>query len=125
MEFNNKLIIGEIKSELIEYYDSLKNEIDIKVQTLFASREKEFIISSNHRSNVNNKDSSSENFLNKIYLEFIDLCDEILNRSMNELSKYIQVNNSDSHLSKDDIKSTILTSSCMFVNNDNLDPGIL
>lgn len=125
MEFNNKLIIGEIKSELIEYYDSLKNEIDIKVQTLLASREKEFIISSNHRSNVNNKDSSSENFLNKIYLEFIDLCDEIFNRSMNELSKYIEDNNSDSHLSKDDIKSTILTSSCMFVNNDNLDPGIL
>ena len=125
MEFNNKLIIGEIKSELIEYYDSLKNEIDIKVQTLLASREKEFIISSNHRSNVNNKDSSSDNFLNKIYLEFIDLCDEILNRSMNELSKYIEDNNSDSHLSKDDIKSTILTSSCMFVNNDNLDPGIL
>ena len=125
MEFNNKLIIGEIKSELIEYYDSLKNEIDIKVQTLLASREKEFIISSNHRSNVNNKDSSSDNFLNKIYLEFIDLCDEILNRSMNELSKYIEDNNSDSHLSKDDIKNTILTSSCMFVNNDNLDPGIL
>lgn len=125
MEFNNKLIIGEIKSELIEYYDSLKNEIDIKVQTLLASREKEFIASSNHRSNVNNKDSSSDNFLNKIYLEFIDLCDEIFNRSMNELSKYIEDNNSDSHLSKDDIKNTILTSSCMFVNNDNLDPGIL
>lgn len=117
-------IIGEIKSELIDYYDSIKNEIDIKVQTLVYSREKESI--SSNGSNVNNDSSFLENdeqLLNKIYSEFINLCDEIFNRSMNELNNYLHETTCLSYSDKDEIKQSVLTSFCMFVDSDNLDPG--
>jgi hypothetical protein len=119
MEFEK--IISEIKSELIEYYDSLKNEIDIKVQSLFISIEKETISNLHQHSNL-----SRNEHLNKIYAEFISLCDEIFNRSMNELNNFhLQEKSNISHLNcKDEIKNAALSSSCMFVNNDYFDSGM-
>jgi Zn-finger domain-containing protein len=59
-----------------------------------------------------------------MYSEFINLCDEIFNRSMSELNNYLHETACLSYSDKDEIKKSVLTSFCMFVNSDNLDPGM-
>lgn len=66
-------LIAKLKFDLDDYYDLMKNQLDIRAHTLFAANEK----------------SGKNESIKKCYLEWIENIDRVLNRSMREISVFV------------------------------------
>ena len=103
----------EIKKELINYYDIIKSEIDIKSQLLLIE------YSMGIYSSIINKDK-----LMSINMKLIEIANDLFGKNMNQINDFFYscLNNSENSKikNKDDIKSKALKNYCVFVRNENL-----
>ena len=93
----------DIKSELIEYYDAIKFEIDIKSQRLLL---------------INN----DSNVLD-LYLKLIERVEFIFNQNIDDVNSYFDKNAkyiNETNMNKEDIKSNAFSKYCTFINGDYL-----
>lgn len=117
-------IKGELKSELIEYYDLVKTEIDIQAQKQLLELDNLLMNDDTQKINhidMNDIENKRKEIL-KINIEFIKYVDELFDKNMNEINCYFTENcpsNMDI-LNKEEIKSNVLKNYCVFVCNDYL-----
>ncbi len=101
----SEILKYEIKNELIEYYDTIKFEIDIKSQRLL----------------LINKQNDSD--VLDLYLRLIERVEYITNQNINEINDYFEKNTNyinETCPNKEDIKSNAFSKYCTFINGDYL-----
>jgi hypothetical protein len=105
---------SEIKNELINYYDGLKFEIDIRIQEILISIDRKL----NQKLSLTdqNKLEHVRKDLLKVNIKFIDCVDETCNKNMIEIEKYFQ--SKLTTFNKEEIKSNALHDYCVFINSD-------
>jgi Leucine-rich repeat (LRR) protein len=103
-------IKSDIKSDLINYFDGLKFDIDIKAQEILC--------------NESLADYFKEHIL-KLNMDLMDKIDEIFNNNMNLVNNYFEshkpsASENQESLDKEKMKMKIINSYCYFINNDLL-----
>lgn len=105
----------EIKNELINYYDDLKFEIDIRVQEILISIDRK--LAENSAKTEQNKLENVRKDLLKANITFINTIDETCNKNLIDIEKYFHQSKSTS-INKEEIKSIALNDYCVFINSD-------
>jgi hypothetical protein len=122
---NYDKIKGDLKLELIEYYDHVKNEIDIQAQKLLLDLDNLL----NDAEKINEIDPNEIKDKRKeiinTNLELIKYVDDIFNKNIEEINNYFteQSKKSSQNLpifNKEDIKLNVLENYCVFVCYDYL-----
>jgi hypothetical protein len=97
---------GEIKRDLIDYFDSVKFEIDIQSQTKL----------------INLTDPSPErDFLLKLNLELVNKVDELCTRNLLAVDNYYSSLDRKIYSTEHDLKAGELNGYCIFFNSETLD----
>ena len=105
MSYDNNNLKGKIKLELLNYYDSMKSQIDAYGQSILL---KDSIF----------KNKSEEQEFKKIYLKIIETIDLICDTNMNEINNYHQdINDTEG---KETICKKIITKYCIFIDRTSI-----
>ncbi len=102
------MIKSTLKKEIIDYYDLIKSEIDIKSQEIL--------------SNPSFNDEKKEALFD-IYLKMIKECEQLFEKNIEEINNYFEQNvEADllTNLDIEDIKTNILSGYCSFIRSNLL-----
>jgi hypothetical protein len=90
------MIKSALKQELIQYYEKIKSNVDIKSQRIL----------------LNEEITNERTMILEIYKSFIQSIDEICDKNMCDINGYNEIIND-----KDSIKKNILKSYCIYIQN--------
>ena len=112
---------GDLKHELINYYEITKNNIDVKSQNILLKIDEYLNLNNNNLSQERINDVSNyRQMIFKKYQSFIKCIDEICDKNMHEINDIdYNMTNVISINDINDIKKTIIKNYCLYIENQS------